>query len=97
VDNWYGGDQFDTVNLATSFSFVNNTSSAKVLSSLGPVVDSATWATPTWTARAVLTPCADGCTTSFNESKVPDGGTTLALLGCSMLGLGAFRRKFAKP
>jgi hypothetical protein len=30
------------------------------------------------------------------ELTVPDGGTTLALLGCSMLGLGAIRRKFGK-
>lgn len=29
-------------------------------------------------------------------TAVPDGGTTLALLGCSMLGLGTLRRKFGK-
>lgn len=34
---------------------------------------------------------------SFNaEIQVPDGGTTLALLGCSMLGLGTLRRKLGK-
>lgn len=96
VDNWWGGDQFDMVNLATSFSFDNSGSQSKALSLLGPVVDSASWTTPTWTARALLTPGPNGGTTSFNESKVPDGGTTLALLGGSLLGLGALRRKLAK-
>jgi hypothetical protein len=97
VDNWYGGNQFETVNLATQFWFDNSAgTTAKVLSALGPTSDSASWATPTWTARAVLTPCGEGCTTSFNESKVPDGGTTLALFGVSLLGLGALRTKFRK-
>lgn len=97
VDNWWGGDQFDTDTLATQFWFDNSASGvSKALDDLGPDIDSATWTTPTWTARAVLTSGPNGGTTSFNESKVPDGGTTLALLGCSMLGLGGLRRKFSK-
>jgi len=32
--------------------------------------------------------------TLFNLTTVPDGGATLALLGCALVGLGALRRKF---
>lgn len=100
VENWYGGRLFDTNNsqaaLATSFSFVNNSSQSATLASLGATSDSGAWTTPTWTAKAVLTPGPNGGTTSFDESKVPDGGTTLALLGGSLLGLGAIRRKLVK-
>jgi hypothetical protein len=97
VDNWYGGEQFDTVNLATQFWFDNSAiGGPNLLKDLGPVTDSAIWTTPTWTAIAVLTPGKLGGTTSFDEHKVPDGGTTLALLGGSMLGLGALRRKLLK-
>jgi hypothetical protein len=39
----------------------------------------------------------NGLYTRGNSSVyIPDGGTTLALLGCSMLGLGAIRRKLIK-
>ena len=49
------------------------------------------------TQQIVITHTGAG-TTSFNaESQVvPDGGTTIALLGGSMLGLGAIRRKLIR-
>ncbi len=34
---------------------------------------------------------------SSSTTSVPDGGTTVALLGCSLLGLHGLRRKLAKP
>jgi len=48
------------------------------------------------TQQVVLTHSGAGTTSFDAEAQVPDGGTTLALLGSSMLGLGAIRRKFAK-
>ncbi len=32
--------------------------------------------------------------TGAYDRSVPDGGATLALLGCALVGLGALRRKF---
>jgi hypothetical protein len=34
---------------------------------------------------------------SANTTTVPDGGMTMALLGTGLMGLAAFRAKFAKP
>ncbi len=50
------------------------------------------------TAKIVITHGTGGGTSNPDMAltSVPDGGTTLALLGCSMLGLGGLRRKFSK-
>ena len=48
------------------------------------------------TQQVVITHTAAGTSSFDAESQVPDGGTTLALLGGSMLGLGTIRRKLLK-
>jgi hypothetical protein len=48
------------------------------------------------TQRITVTHTAGGNSSGDAELKVPDGGTTLTLLGGSLLGLGALRRKLVK-
>ncbi|MEO0018676.1 MAG: motif, partial [Verrucomicrobiota bacterium] len=49
------------------------------------------------TQKVIINQPSGGSTqVTANLQSVPDGGTTLALLGCSMLGLGGLRRKFSK-
>ena len=48
------------------------------------------------TQQVVITATGAGTSSFDAEAQVPDGGTTLVLLGGSMLGLGAIRRKLVK-
>ena len=50
---------------------------------------------PGWPAGSPWGPALDNVSASFTASAVPDGGMTASLLGMSLLGLVALRRKLA--
>lgn len=94
-----GGGETFTFNLSSS-TIVNQTSSFLTVSGTGSMTGTGTTTyttTPgTWFFSTQGSPV--GGTFSWSSSTtVPDGGTTMALFGFSLLGLYGARRKFGKP
>lgn len=86
----------------TNFSYGGSNIDLMTLASLGMNSGTAALTFQFVPARSLTTLTADGTTTntsysgSIGSSNVPDGGSTLALLGGALFGAAGLRRKFTK-
>lgn len=82
---------------------VTGTADSLVISGTGTVTgndyqtSSGTWRYSNQRVDDANNPTRSAFSWSSSATSVPDGGTTIALLGLSLLGLHGVRRKFAKP
>jgi hypothetical protein len=87
-ESYFGTTLFDEANSLTSLSFSGAAANLQDAASLPQPADDYSL-----TQKVTITHLGAGQSSSFNATlNVPDGGTTLSLLGLAMLGIAGVRR-----